>query len=197
MTRNALIFLCFFLLTKTFLMAQADTGMVVPARIVEGDTLPFLELKSVMVFPPFESKYTKSPVRYDKLVRNVKKVYPYAKLAGEKFQDYERILDSLPNEKARKEYMKRAEKELEDQFGKEIRDLTFSQGKVLIKLIYRQTGNSSYELVRELRGKFSAFVWQTLARIFGYDLKTMYNPSEDANDAAIERIVLLIEAGEL
>ena len=73
--------------------------------------------------------------------------------------------------------------------------MTYSQGKILIKLIYRETGNSSYDIVKELRGSFSAFIWQTVARIFGYNLKTTYDPAGE--DQAIERIVLMIEAGTI
>jgi len=91
--------------------------------------------------------------------------------------------------------MKKAEKELEAQFGDEIKDLSFSQGKILIKLIYRETGNSTFDIVKELRGGFTAFVWQTLARIFGYDLKTDYEPG--GSDQAIEQIVLMIDAGAI
>lgn len=86
-----------------------------------------------------------------------------------------------------------AEKELEDEFGNDIRDLTFSQGKILIKLIYRETGNSSFEIVKELRGGFTAFIFQTLASLFGYNLKTTYDP--EGEDQAIEKVVQMIEAG--
>ena len=91
--------------------------------------------------------------------------------------------------------MKKAEKELELQFGDELKDLTFSQCKILIKLIYRETGNSTFDIVKQLRGKFTAFIWQTLARLFGYDLKTDYDPG--GTDQAIEQIVLMIEAGAI
>ena len=91
--------------------------------------------------------------------------------------------------------MKKAEDELESQFGDEIRDLTFSQGKILLKLIYRETGSSSFDIVKELRGNFTAFIWQMLARVFGYDLKVTYDPAGD--DQTIERIVLMIESGAL
>ena len=177
-------------------MRAQEVPDTVPATIVDGDTIALIDLKAFMAFPPFETP-TRKVIRYDRLVYNVRKVYPYAKLAGEKLAQYERVLDTIQGEKARKAYMKRAEKELELKFGPELRELTFSQGKILIKLIYRQTGSSSYEIVQELRGKFAAFVWQTLASIFGYDLKTMYDPVHDPQDQMIERIVLMIEEGSL
>jgi len=91
--------------------------------------------------------------------------------------------------------LKKAEKELEAQFGDEVRDLSYSQGKILIKLIYRETGNSSYDIVKDLRGGFRAFIWQTVAVIFGYNLKTNYDPTGE--DQAIERIIIMIEAGAI
>jgi len=91
--------------------------------------------------------------------------------------------------------MKKAEKELEAQFGNEIKDLTFSQGKILIKLVYRETGNSTFDIVKDLRGGFTAFIWQTMARIFGYNLKNGYDPAGE--DQAIEQVILMIEAGAI
>lgn len=195
MVRASTFILGLMLLSASFLRAQ-DVPDTVPARIVNGDTIALIDLKAFMTFPAFETPARKV-IRYDRLVYNVKKVYPYAKLAGNKLEEYKKSLDTIPKERDRKAFLKRAEKQLEDQFGSEIRDLTFSQGKILIKLVYRQTGNSSFEVVRELRGKFNAFIWQTLASLFGYDLKTVYDPVHDDQDQAIERIVLAIEGGEL
>jgi hypothetical protein len=197
MIRRALIFLTSALLAYTGARGQDTTGIVVPGTVIDGDTLPLINLNSYMVFPPYNVTSRRAAMRYDKLIYNVKKVYPYAKLAGIKLNEYKLALDTIHDEKARKAFIKKAEEELEAQFGDEIRDLTFSQGKVLIKLIYRETGNSTHEIVRELRGKFTAFIWQTMAKIFGYDLKAPFDPRNDPNDAAIERIVLLIEAGSI
>jgi hypothetical protein len=168
---------------------------IVPGKIVNGDTLPYIDIRTVVVFPEMNFSSAKELVRYEKLVYNVRKVYPYAKLAGKKLFEYKEKFDSIPSDKERKKFIKNAEKELEAQFGDEIRDLTFTQGKILIKLVYRQTGNSTFEIVKELRGSFNAFIWQTLARIFGYDLKSTYDPEGD--DKAIERIVQMIESGAI
>ncbi|TSA24403.1 MAG: DUF4294 domain-containing protein [Bacteroidetes bacterium] len=165
----------------------------VPGRIIDGDTVPFVEVKSIYVYPPYEFKSNRQRVRYSRLVYNIQKVYPYAKLAGENLEAFRKVMDTIATDKERRQYARQAEQELEDRFGDEIRDLTFSQGKILIKLIYRQTGNSSFEIVRELRGKFSAFIWQTLASLFGYDLKTGYDP--EGEDRQIEEIILLINQG--
>ncbi|MCK9423141.1 MAG: DUF4294 domain-containing protein [Bacteroidales bacterium] len=175
--------------------SQDTTHIVVPAKIVDGDTVALLDISPVMIFPPIHFTTKRESVRYDRLVYNVKKVYPYAKLAGAKLKEYKTMLETITTEKERKSFIKKAEKQLEAEFGDQIRDMSFSQGKILIKLIYRETGNSTFDIVKELRGSFSAFIWQMLARIFGYDLKTIYDPA--GNDQPIEQIVLMIEAGAI
>ncbi len=190
-----ILFILTTLVAYPFLQAQdPDTlSKVVPGKILDGDTVPLVEVKSVYVFPPYEFKNRRNRVRYTKLVYNIQKVYPYAKLAGEKLEEFKQVMDTITNERERRKYVKSAEKQLEDEFGEDIKNFTFSQGKILIKLIYRQTGNSSFEIVRELRGKFTAFIWQALATIFGYDLKTGYDP--EGEDRQIEEIILLIDQG--
>jgi hypothetical protein len=199
MTGNSMkkgILILLFVFTCFHPAFSQDTAVIVnPDQIINGDTVATIDIRPVVIFPPVKAGTKRETARYDRLVYNIKKVYPYAKLAGEKLRFYKTVLDSIPNEKARKAYIKKAEKELEAQFGDEIKDLSYSQGKILIKLIYRETGNSTFDIVKELRGGFSAFIWQTLARIFGYDLKTHYDPGGD--DQSIEQIVLMIEAGAI
>ncbi len=192
-TRFLTIFLVVF--CYTLAVSQDTTQTTTPVKIIDGDTVALIDIRPVVIFPPVRIETKRESKRYDRLVYNVKKVYPYAKLAGQKLSAYKLILDTIQTEKARKLYMKKAEKELQAQFGDEIKDLTFSQGKILIKLIYRETGNSTFDIVKDLRGGFTAFIWQTLARIFGYDLKTDYDPG--GSDQAIEQIVLMIEAGAI
>ena len=93
--------------------------------------------------------------------------------------------------------MKKAEKEIEEEFGAELKKLTFSQGHVLIKLVDRETGSTSYELVRNLRGKFRAFFYQTFAKIFGYNLKEKFDPKHNSKDRMIDRIATAVEQGKL
>jgi len=185
----------YLLLSRIFAFSQDTSRTIQPIRIIDGDTIALVDVKAVVIFPPFPVQSKRASARFDKLVYNVKKVYPYARLAGQQLAHYQQILDTIPTEHARKLFMKKAEKELEKQFGNDIRDLTFSQGKILIKLIYRETGNSTFDLVRQLRGKLTAFIWQTFAVIFGYDLKTNYDPG--GTDQAIEQIILMIEAGAI
>jgi hypothetical protein len=195
MSKSILTF--FFLIACRIFAFSQDTTKTAPStQIINGDTITAVDVRAVVIFPPTPVPQTKrESARYDKLVYNIKKVYPYAKAAGKQLAIYKAILDTIPTEKDRKLFLKKAQKELEAKFGDEIKDLTFSQGKILIKLIYRETGNSTFDIVKQLRGGFTAFIFQTMARLFGYDLKTDYDPG--GNDQAIEQIVLMIEAGAI
>jgi hypothetical protein len=188
--------LLFITLTPAILFSQEKIDqrrIVAAAKIIDGDTVPYFILSTINVTAPMYFISAADKAKFDKLVRNVKKVYPYAKLAGIKLREYNEILLKAPNDAERRKIMKRAEKEIKDQFGDELKQLTFSQGKILIKLLYRETGNSSYALVQELRGKFVAFFYQAFARLFGYNLKMTYDPLGE--DKPIETIVNLIEKG--
>jgi len=178
-----------------YLFSQDTVKITLPVKIVNGDTLPAVDLNGVVIFPRGKSENKREAARYDRFVYNIKIVYPYAKLAGIKLVQIKAVLDTLKNERLRKAFLKKSEKELDAQFGDQIRDMTYSQGKILIKLIYRQTGSSTFVIVKDLKGGFNAFIWQTFARLFGYDLKTIYNPKGE--DEPIERIVQMIDAGAI
>lgn len=165
------------------------------AKVLGTDTIPHVCLKPCNVVTNRSFKSRIAEKRYNKLKRDVLKVYPYAKLAGELLHKYEQELQGIHSETMRKVYMKKVENELKEQFGDELMKLTINQGRILIALIDRETGETSYELVEELRGKFSAFFWQGLARIFGHNLKTHYDPYGEQKD--IENIVQQIELGIL
>jgi hypothetical protein len=128
-------------------------------------------------------------------MKNVKIVYPYARLAGIKLVEYEDTLSKAPDDKARRKIMKKVEDEVEAEYGQELRDLTVTQGKILLKLIDRETGETSYELVADLRGQFRAVFYQAFARIFGLNMKLRYDP--EGEDKDIEYIVQMIESGQL
>ena len=170
--------------------------IIVPGKVIGNDTLPYVDMYAVTVYPEAKFISQEDRVNYQKLVYRVRKVYPYAKLAAKKLDQYRRAIDTIQNNRERRKFIRKAQKELEEQFEDEIKKLSFSQGKILIKLIYRETGNSTFDIVKELRGGFNAFVWQSMAGLFGYDLKTMYDPSA-GEDQAIEKIVQQIEAGHL
>ena len=188
-----------FLLFSDFVYAQnqadADTIVVTKTVIDNGDTIPNVVLGEVMIFPEKKFKNRYQAWRYRKLVRDLKRVYPYAKLAKKKLDQMEKEFLELETEKERKRYVKTIEKQLMDEFGNELKKLTITQGRLLLKLIDRETGSTSYILLQELRGNFSAFFWQAIARLFGSDLKSEYDPQGE--DRMIERIVLLIEHNQI
>ena len=160
-----------------------------------GVTLPEVEIKEVTVYahPQFPKK---SDFRkYERLVYNLKKVYPYALIVRNKLVLVNSELGNIKNEKERKNYLKKVEKEVFADYEGDIRDMTITQGRLLIKLIDRETQNTSYALIKDYRGKLSAAFWQGIARIFGTNLKEEFDPNGD--DALIESIVQEIDAGRL
>jgi len=186
----------FFLLTAAFIArAQTQEGMTVRATIIDGDTVAYMALPVVRVYAPRHFKSSREQRQWNRLVRNVKKAYPYALIAGNKMNEYEALLINVTSEREKKRLMKMAEDDLKAQFERDIRNLTFSQGKILIKLIDRQTGQTSYQIIRDFRGTISAIFWQSIARIFTANLKDEYDPEGD--DKLIEEIVIMIENGDL
>ena len=184
-----------FLISAQDIVHPHDTAYRFSSIVVEGDTMPLMYVDEVRIWGNTSYRNSAESRQWERLVRNVKKAYPYAKLAGIKFNEYSQKLSGTESDKARKAMMKQAEDEIEAQFGNELRDLTITQGKILLKLIDRQTSNSSYDIVKDFRGKFRAFFYQSFARLFGYDLKARYEPLGE--DADIERIVLMIESGKI
>ena len=162
--------------------------------IIEGqDTIPLIELPEVKVYERKDFEYLYLKRRYRRLIRNVKKAYPYAKIAGVRLKELDDKLVTIDSEKEQKAYIEKAEGEIMQQFEKEVKKLTVTQGIILVKLIDRETGRTSYQVIKELKGGITAFFWQGIARIFGNNLKAEYDPEQ--NDRIIEDIVLGIEAG--
>ncbi|MBR9831188.1 DUF4294 domain-containing protein [Acidiluteibacter ferrifornacis] len=188
-----LVVFIFLMISADIIGQTTDGRRALPATISNGDTLPTVNMGTVFVVEKkvFKSKSDKR--KYDRLERYVTKVYPYAKLAGDLLQTYNDTLQTIKNEVKRKAYMKKVEEELKTQFEGELKKLTVMQGVILVKLIDRETGESSYELVKELRGSMSAFLWQSLARLFGQNLKLKYDPNGEDRD--IENIVIMLENG--
>ncbi|RLD65851.1 MAG: DUF4294 domain-containing protein [Bacteroidetes bacterium] len=176
------------------LSAQDPQNSVVTRTVVEGsDTLPIFELPEVSVYERKDFDYLYLKRRYRRMIRNIKKAYPYARIVSMELKELDDHLATLDNEKEQKAYINQAEKEIMDQFEKEVKKLTVTQGIILVKLIDRETGRTSYQVIKELKGGFTAFFWQGIARIFGNNLKTEYDP--DNQDKIMEDIVLGIEAG--
>jgi len=159
------------------------------------DSIPVVDLKEIEVFSrkSFFARWRQR--RITRLIYNVKKVYPYAKTAGALLRMYDVRLMNAKNGIERKKIMKKAEDQIKARYSNQLRSLTFSQGFILIKLIDRETGNTSFGLLQQLRGKFTAFFYQAFARLWGYNLKVRYEPK--GRDKKIETIVRLIDEGKL
>jgi len=192
--RYLLLGILFFIL---FSFSAKAEGRSVPAdtTIFETDSMASVNLEEVEIISRKNSVSAWTRWRLNRLIRNVKRVYPYAKTAGALLRIYDVRLEQAQNDAERKRIMKQAEIEIKERYGSSLKKLTFSQGIILIKLIDRETGNTSYGLLQQLRGKFTAFFYQAFARVWGYNLKSRYDPK--GKDREIEAIVRLIEAGRL
>lgn len=196
MMRNFVTAFLFFIPVTLFAQTTEKSNLiVVPGRVADGDTVLLASIKEVYIFPKPKFSSRRAEYHYWKLVRDLKIVYPYAQLAKVKLDELNVEFMQLPNDKARREYAKKVEKQLRDEYEDQLKALTITQGKLLIKLIDRETGKTSYTLVKELRGSFQAAFWQTVAVIFGSSLKVKYDPQ--GKDAEIEKIVRKIELGYL
>jgi hypothetical protein len=161
--------------------------------VVGVDTFAMMYLDDVVVIDKLPRHFARQRAKYDRLRHNVFKVYPYAVIAADVLKDVDVNLAKLEdNKKERKAYLKTVEKELNKRFKGELEDLTITQGQILVKLINRQTGKNCYGIIRELKGGFSAVIWQSVALLFSNNLKREYDPED--RDKEIEAIVLELEA---
>lgn len=161
----------------------------------DGDSLLYMEMNNVYVFPPVTFKNKKQQQAYSRLVKNVKTVLPLAKEANMIMMETAEYLETLPDKKSRDEHMKRVEKGIMQAYKPRMKKLTYSQGKLLIKLIYRESHSSSYELIQAFLGPVKAGFYQAFAWAFGASLKKEYDP--EGIDRLTERVVLMVEAGQL
>jgi len=161
------------------------------AIVVNGDTMPIIFLPEVLKIGEIDPKYAAQRRKFEELRYNVYKVYPYATIAAGILRDVDANLARLPDKKSRKAYLKSIEKQLNDRFKGELQDLTITQGQILVKLIDRQTGQNCFHIIKELKGGFNAFIWQSVAIIFSNNLKREYDPYD--RDKDIETIVQEIE----
>lgn len=160
-----------------------------------GDSIQYVEMNNVYVYGPMEFKNDKQREAYNRLVYNVKRVLPIAKEVNRLvIQTYEE-LEQLPDKKSRDRHLKEKEKQLKAEYTPRLKKLTFSQGKLLIKLVYRETNSSSYQLVQAFLGSTRAVFYQSFAWMLGASLKKEYDPK--GKDKLTERVVRLVEAGQL
>ena len=188
------LFIAVSLFISHLALSQEQDSIIVYGIIVDGDTIPVIPLKEVKIYS-WRVLNSKEERKLTRLMKNVKIVYPYARLAGIKLVEYEDTLAQAPDDKARRKIMKRVEEEINAEYGQELRDLTVTQGKILLKLIDRETGETSYDLVTDFRGEFRAVFYQAFARLFGMNMKLKYDP--EGEDRDIEYIVRMIESGQL
>ncbi len=152
---------------------------------VDGQLMPMVIGPEVKILDVRIFKTQADRDAYRRLKYNIYKVMPYAKYAAERYQQLQRSLATTSDKKRQKRMVDTCENQIKDLFKKEVENLTISQGEILIKLIDRQTGNTSYEMVKELKGGLKAFMFQSLARVFGHNLKEAYDPNEERDMEAI------------
>jgi hypothetical protein len=194
-----LLLLIAFSFTGNLVLGQSNSSkwgpndtIIVSAIIYNGESMPYKELEMVWVSKLPPDKLAKYIEAYNRLRNAVYVTYPYARTAGNTLNDVNANMTGL-SKSERKKYIKSREKELKDQFADPLSNLSVYQGKVLMKLINRQTGNNCYEIIKEYRGGLNARLYQTVAFFFGSSLKQDYDIAHDATDRQIESIVKEID----
>lgn len=162
-----------------------------------GDTVCMTVLRDLYVYPPLKFKNKKQEEFYWRTVRDVRKTLPYAKLAFSTLCETYEYIQTIPDKKKREKHLKQLEKDIFEQYKPVIKTMTKRQGKVLLKLINRETDQSSYSIVKAFLGSFRAGFWQTFGRFFGMNMKAGFHPGKNEEDAIIDRIATLIEQGSL
>jgi len=165
------------------------------AEVINGDTVPVAVLGSVYSFPKENFKSASEERYYWKLVRDVKIVYPLSRIVYFTLLETMNYIETLPDPKDRERHLRRMEKDLVKEYEPVLRKMTYTQGKILLKLINRECSSSPYDLIKAYRGSFSASFWQGVASLFHADLKSGYDPT--TKDYTLERIVVKIEQGQL
>ena len=175
--------------------SEALGGYMLNQVVYKGDTIPYVELKEVPVYPKLKNK--KLEKFYWKTVRDVKLVYPYVKIVAKEYAMINAKFDTIVDKQQRMKYTKKYEKQLLKKYEPTMREFTLSQGKMMIKLIDREMDKTGYALIKEIRGGFVAWWWQLFAKMVGADLKEDFNTSKREQDRIIERVITLYEAGVL
>lgn len=174
---------------------QSQTAYLTRACVYKGDTIPYVPLPDIYVFKPLKFKKSKDFANYQRLIRDVKKVYPIAREINSNIIETYEYLQTIPTEKGRKQHIKKLEKGLKEQYTPRLKKLSLRQGKLLIKLIDRENNQTSYELVKAFLGSFKAGFYQMFASVFGASLKKHYDP--EGEDKLTERVILMVKSGQL
>jgi hypothetical protein len=180
-------FAILFLFSLLFLSVNAQTINVLDFEVIDQDTIFFSKLPEVEILA-FKSKEDKNA--YYILKRRVLKVYPYALIAKKKLDEIKSNLENIPKRRKKKQYTKEVTKWVKEEYTDRLKSLTMNEGKILVKLIYRETNTTSYDIVKSYRGSFNAFFWQTMAKFWDNNLKTQYDPVNIREDMLIEHILI-------
>ncbi|MGB3606160.1 DUF4294 domain-containing protein [Psychroserpens sp.] len=169
---------------------EQDTT-VVQYIYVEGDSIPktAIDLNEVLLLNKLKFSSREDRIKYLILKRKTLKVYPYAKLAAERLTTLNDRLETLDNKRQKKKYAKKIQSYIEDEFSAELKKLTKTEGQILVKLIHRQTGKTTFELIKELRNGWRAFWFNSTASLFDISLKREFNPMQEREDFLIEDIL--------
>lgn len=162
-----------------------------------GDTVRMTIFNDVVVYPPLKFKNKKQEEFYWRTVRDVRKTLPYAKLAYATLTETYEYIQTIPDKKTREAHLKRLEKDIVGQYKPVVKKMTKGQGKILLKLITRETDQNSYHIVKAFLGSLRASFYQAIGKIFGMNMKNSFNPEKNEEDAIIDRIATLIEQGQL
>ena len=162
-----------------------------------GDTVRMIEIYEITVYPDLKFKNKQEEEFYWRTVRDVRKTLPYAKAACQALMETYEYIQTIPDKKEREKHLKTLEKDIVAQYKPAILKLTKNQGKVLLKLINRETAQSSYNIVKAFLGTLRASFWQTFGKFFGMNMKAGFDPDKNKDDAIIDRIATLIEQGAL
>ena len=174
---------------------QAEQVFITRGFIYHGDTIPWIQLRTVHVFKELKFKKKKDYENYQRLIRDVTKVLPIANEVNAAIIETYEYLQTIPSEKERKRHIKDLEKGIKQQYTPRLKKLTSRQGKLLIRLVDRQSHQTTYELVKAFLGSFRATTYQVFASMFGFSLKKHYDPEGD--DALTERVIILVENGQV
>ena len=172
-----------------------DTSKVGLGYVIGSDTVIHREIREVWVYPRRQFRNARLERQYYRLIQRVKKVYPYALKASELLVQYEPEYERLKTDRQKRKLISKVEDQLMDRYKEEFKKMSISDGRVLIKLVDRQTGRTGYDIIKEFRGGFTAAFWQGIARLFRNNLKDEYDPYGE--DLLIEEIVILVERGYL
>lgn len=171
---------------KMPVMGKNDTIRVASTN-VDGEMIPWIPLNEVVIYGVRIFKSPAEQTAYNRLRYNVMKVMPYALFAKRRYEQLERDLAVTGDKKEQKKLVKQCDKEIKEMFNREIKELTITQGQILTKLIDRELGRTTYDIIKETKGGVTAFVYQSVARVVGHNLKSTYSPQEDRD---IESIII-------